>query len=118
MMEALDDSSPLSHQEEEGKSECIDRADDGEITIDLYQHNKTSGTKQIQNMALGTEDNTIWDWMFRCFGCLRKGARGTNFERIHLGEKSEFVMSSMNENRGAGRESQSSLKSFGSKDDR
>jgi hypothetical protein len=118
MMEALDDSSPLSHQEEEGKSENIDRADDGEVTVELYQHNKTGGTKQIQNMALGTEDSTIWDWMFQCFGCLRKGSRGTNFERIHLGEKNEFVVNSMSESRGSGRESQNSSKSFGSKDDR
>lgn len=120
MMVALDDSSPLSQQEEDGKSDfaATDRADETEITIELYQHNKASGSKHTHNMALGSEDASAWDWLFRCFGCIRKGKSGSNFERIHLGEKQKFVNSKMSDSRGGGRVPSSPRNSFSGKNDR
>lgn len=119
MMVALDDTTPLA-QEEEGKCEfeSADRGVDNEIVIELYQHNKSSGGKHEDNMALGSEDVSAWDWLFRCFGCLRAPGRGTDFERVRLGERQGFSDNKMSNNRIGSREPPSPRKSFGSKDDR
>jgi hypothetical protein len=119
MMVAMDDTSPLA-QQEEGKSEfeSADRATDNEITIELYQHNKSSNGKHTDSMGIGSEDISAWDWFFRCFGCLRSPGGGTNFERVRLGERQGLSDNKMSNNRIGSREPPSPRKSFGAKDDR
>lgn len=115
MMVAVDDSSPLSQREEEKEGgDSMDRGDDGEITIELYQHNKSSGVKHTKNMALGSEDGSAWNWFYSCFGCKRRN--GTNFERISLGEKQGFVVNKMADSRGVGREPTSPRNNFTGRD--
>lgn len=111
-MTATDDNVPLSHNQEGKDERSMNRGDDGEITIELYQHNKGVGSNHAQNMGLGSDDGSDWNWLYKCFGCKRRS--GTNFERIHLGEKQEFVTNKMTESRGGGRESKSLRSSFSS----
>ena len=111
MMLAVDDSSPLSQVEDDKEGgDSMERGEDGEITIELYQHNKSGGANHTKNMALGSDDESAWGWIYSCFGCRRRS--GTNFERIRLGEKQEFVVNKMADSRGGGREPTSPRNTF------
>ena len=116
-MVAMDDKVPLARREEGNEdNHRMNRGDDGEITIELYQHHHNKdGGNQSQNMGLGSDDISAWDWFFKCFGCKRRS--GSNFERIHLGEKQECVVNMMADSRGGGREPNSRRNSFSEKQD-
>lgn len=91
MMVPLEDTAPLSQQEEcKLDFETMERNGDGEICIELYQSSSSDAEKQ-HNISLGSEDVSSLNWFYSCFGCVKRGVSGATSERANFGEKQDLV---------------------------
>ena len=118
MMVPLEDTAPLSQQEEcKLDFESMDRNNDGEICIDLYQKSQNDAEKP-HSMSLGSEDVTSLNWFYTCFGCVRRGMSGGNFERANYGEKQDLVGSRTANTTSCGREPLNSRNTLIAKNER
>jgi hypothetical protein len=118
MMVPLEDTAPLSQQEEcKLEFETMDRNSDTEICIELYQKNSSDADKQ-HDMSLGSEDVSSLNWFYSCFGCVRRGGSGAKSERANFGEKQDLVRSRTVNATSCGRDSFNSRNTLITKDER